>query len=50
MLTAIARFQEMFEEWGYDRTLFVSDFGGSLGFLLGISILSILEIFEVVRP
>ncbi len=39
----------MMEEWGYDRTLFVSDFGGSLGFLLGISILSILEILEVKR-
>ncbi len=27
-------------------TLFIADFGGSLGFLLGVSILSVLEIVE----
>lgn len=27
-------------------TLFIADFGGSLGFLLGISLLSVLEIVE----
>ncbi len=36
----------MTEEWGYDMTLFIADFGGSLGFLLGVSILSVLEIVE----
>ena len=36
----------MHEEWGYDSTLFIADFGGSLGFLLGVSILSALEIVE----
>ena len=39
-------FQDMHEEWGYDMTLFIADFGGSLGFLLGVSILSVLEIIE----
>ncbi len=34
------------EEWNYDMTLFIADFGGSLGFLLGVSILSVLEIVE----
>ncbi len=34
------------EEWSYDMTLFIADFGGSLGFLLGVSILSVLEIVE----
>lgn len=37
---------ELEEEWGYDQTMFIADFGGSLGFLLGISILSVLEIIE----
>lgn len=32
--------------YGYDRTLFIGDFGGSLGFLLGISLLSLLELIE----
>lgn len=38
--------QDLHEEWGYDMTLFIADFGGSLGFLLGVSILSVLEIVE----
>ncbi len=38
--------EELSEDWGYDMTLFIADFGGSLGFLLGISILSVLEILE----
>ena len=38
--------EELNETWGYDMTLFIGDFGGSLGFLLGISILSIIEIIE----
>ena len=38
--------QELTEDWGYDMTLFIADFGGSLGFLLGISLLSVLEILE----
>ena len=36
----------MHEEWSYDITLFIADFGGSMGFLLGVSILSVLEIVE----
>ena len=38
--------QDLHEEWGYDITSFIADFGGSMGFLLGISILSVLEIME----
>ena len=38
--------QELHEEWSYDITLFIADFGGSMGFLLGVSILSVVEIVE----
>ena len=31
---------------GYDWSLFISDLGGSLGFLLGLSVLGIIGIFE----
>jgi hypothetical protein len=42
----LATNQVLNEEWGYDQTLFIADFGGSLGFLLGVSILGVLEIVE----
>lgn len=45
-LPPFASFQDLHEDWGYDMTLFIADFGGSLGFLLGVSILSVLEIVE----
>ncbi len=34
------------EEFSYDQTSFIADLGGILGFLLGISVLSVLEILE----
>ena len=38
--------EQLKETWGYDMTLFIADFGGSLGFLLGVSFLSLIEIVE----
>jgi len=43
---ASGEMEELHEELGYDKTLFIADFGGSLSFLLGISILSIIELIE----
>lgn len=38
--------QDLQEEYGYNISGFIADFGGSLGFLLGVSILSVLEMGE----
>lgn len=34
---------------GYDLSQFVADMGGSLGFLLGLSVLGFIGLFEKVR-
>lgn len=34
---------------GYDLSQFVADMGGSLGFLLGLSVLGLIGLFEKVR-
>ncbi|CAH2048258.1 unnamed protein product, partial [Iphiclides podalirius] len=43
------------ERYNYDWNLFVSDLGGSIGFLLGLSVISVMSIlgsvwFEIIKP
>lgn len=38
------------ERPSYDTTQFIADVGGSLGFLLGLSVLGLIGILEHVRP
>lgn len=38
--------QRQVETWSYDFTQFFADAGGSLGFVLGVSVIGIVEIFE----
>ena len=41
-------FQKIEEMPGYDLSQFVADMGGSLGFLLGLSVLGLIGVFEKV--
>lgn len=34
------------EEEGYDQSMFLADLGGSLGFMLGISVITVLELYD----
>lgn len=36
------------ERVGYDLSQFVADMGGSLGFLLGLSVIGLIKVFEKV--
>lgn len=36
------------ERLGYDLSQFVADMGGSLGFLLGLSVIGLIKVFEKV--
>lgn len=38
--------QQLVEGWAYDSSQFLADVGGSLGFLLGVSVLSLLHLLE----
>lgn len=38
---------QMEETMGYDWTVFLADIGGSLGFLLGLSVIGVIEIMDV---